>query len=166
MSDLLDWAETAGIENLKGRRENAGHLLKEGVATFTILIAAATGGLAYVVKGLESEKWWLASGAGLFSAYMYVLGALLVIRVLRSGYLPALYNEPMNLYQKQYELNVLREVELKNIQARISETAERNDATAESLNRIRLWAVASPLAFVIGVTFAVVLASVLAAVEG
>jgi hypothetical protein len=166
MSDLLDWAEKAGVENLKARRENAEHLLKEGVTTFTILIAAATGALAYVIKGLEAKTWWLVGGAGTFSTYMYVLCAVLVLRVLQAKDLPALYNEPMSLYQKQYSLEALREVELKNLQERIDKTTARNDATAKSLNRIRLWAVASPLAFLIGVTLAAVLPCVLVAVAG
>jgi hypothetical protein len=56
VSELLDWAEKAAIENLRGRRENAEHLLKEGATSFTILIAAATGALAHVVKGIESHQ--------------------------------------------------------------------------------------------------------------
>ncbi|NMK45535.1 hypothetical protein HG262_04800 [Achromobacter sp. Bel] len=97
---------------------------------------------------------------------MYVLCAVLVLRVLQAKDLPALYNEPMNLYQKQYSLETLREGELKNVQERIDKTTARNNATAKSLNRIRLWAVASPLAFLIGVTLAAVLPCVLVAVAG
>lgn len=166
MSELLDWAEKAAIENLRGRRENAEHLLKEGVTSFTILIAAATGALAYVVKGIESHQTWLIYGSAAFAGYLYLLCASLVLRVLRAGSLPALYNEPQNLYQPKYTLNQLREVELQNIQARIVETRIRNETTAGALNRIRLWAIASPLVFAITAYLAEVLPSAQAVAGG
>jgi hypothetical protein len=89
-----------------------------------------------------------------------------VLRVLQAGNLPALYNEPQNLYQPKYTLYQLREVELQNIQARIVEARIRNEATAGALNRVRLWAIASPLFFAITAYLAEVLPSAQAVVGG
>ncbi|AXA80461.1 hypothetical protein F1536_12340 [Achromobacter xylosoxidans] len=80
--------------------------------------------------------------------------------------MPALYNEPQNLYQPKYTLYQLREVELQNIQARIVEARIRNEATAGALNRVRLWAIASPLFFAITAYLAEVLPSAQAVVGG
>jgi len=147
MSELLNWAETAGIENLRQQRIAADFLRKEGVTTLTILLAGATGALAYAIKGFDQETAWLASGALAMSLYLYALAAVNVFLVMYIQGFPALYNEPVNLYQKQYSLDALREVELKNLQGRINDAVERNSCQQKRLNAIRIWAVCSPLAF-------------------
>lgn len=145
MSDLLDWVEQAALENLRGRRANADYLQKEGVTTLTIFLAGCGGGIAYSVKGFESGDLWLAFGGTAFTVYLFILSALLVCKVLKVGSIPALYNEPRHLYQKEYSLPVMREAELKNIQKRITEAVSRNNRVADWLNRLRLLSLLSPL---------------------
>jgi hypothetical protein len=156
VSEFLEWVERAATENLRGRRENAEQLIKEGTTVLTLLLAGATGGLAYTLKALESTVWVLALGAAAFSAYLYVLCVVLILTVVRAQDLPPLFNEPENLYQKQYPLRKIREAELKNVQARITQTTKRNVRTAKWLNRIRLAAAMSPLAFVLATSGAAV----------
>ncbi|MFV0411142.1 MAG: hypothetical protein ACK5LJ_16015 [Paracoccus sp. (in: a-proteobacteria)] len=147
MSTLLDWAETAGIENLKQQRAAADFMRKEGVTTLTILLAGATGALAYAVKGLDQHTAWLASGALAMSLYLYALSAATVFLVMYIQGFPAVYNEPVNLYQKRFSLEALREVELQNLQGRINVAVKRNLCIQNRLNGIRIFAVCSPIAF-------------------
>jgi len=147
MKDLLDWAEDAALKNLKSHHETADGLQKQSVTTLTVLLTGATGGLAFAIKGLEQGLAWLAVGSSVFSIYLYILCATLVFNTLRVKRFPSIYNEPENLYQKNYTLQELREAELDNIQKRIEEASSRNRQTASWLNRIRFAALASPVFF-------------------
>lgn len=147
MNDLLDWAEKSGLENLKGHRDTADYLHRQAVTTLTVLLAGATGGLAYAIKGIELGSLWWAIGSAVFSLYLYLLSALTIGKTLKVRDFPALHNEPENLYQPAYPLEALREVELRNIQDRITQAVERNRETSDWLNRIRYAAVASPIVF-------------------
>lgn len=149
MSDLLDWAEETGLENLKAHHQTADLLQKQAVTTLTVLLAGATGGLAYAIKGAEYGSLWWAIGSAAFSFYLYLLCALTVFKTLTVKEFPMLHNEPRNLYQPEYSLNSIKEVEIENIQERIQQAVARNKLTAGWLNRIRYAAVASPLVFLI-----------------
>lgn len=153
MSDLLSWAEHAGIENLKQQKSASDLLRKEGTTTLTVLLAGATGMLAYSIKGFEQNIGWLIAGSVAMSAFLYFLSMILVLRVLKFEGFPALYNEPVHLYQKEYSLELLREVELKNIQERISQGSVRNNTIFNRLNRIRTYAACSPITFLLAVGF-------------
>ncbi|RKU03616.1 hypothetical protein C7H84_09485 [Burkholderia sp. Nafp2/4-1b] len=63
--------------------------------------------------------------------------------------LPAIYNEPMHLYQPRYTLTALREVELENLQVRIVRARHSNARIARALDWLRFGAVASPIMFVV-----------------
>lgn len=149
MSEILDWAEKCGIENLKAHRETADYLQKQAVTTLTVLLAGATGGLAYAIKGAEYGSLWWAVGSAAFSLYLYGLCALAVFKTLTVSDFPALYNEPASLYQPHYSLADIKEAELVNIQERIVQAVARNRETSEWLNYIRYAAVASPIIFLI-----------------
>ena len=58
---------------------------------------------------------------------------------------PAVWNEPKNLNNTQYELDLLREYELENIQERIEQATRRNHAKSEWLNRCILAACLTPV---------------------
>lgn len=149
MDSLLLWAENAGIENLKQQKAASDLLRKEGTTTLTVLLAGATGVLAYAVKGIETQVGWLMAGALAMSLFLYLLSAYLVQCVLRFQGFPAIYNEPLNLYQKDFPLEVMREVELQNIQERIKQGSARNKIIFRRLNVVRTCAACSPLTFVL-----------------
>jgi len=150
MSDLLDWAEKAGMENLRFRLQNAETLAKEAGTTLTILLAGMGGALAYAIKGFEQPTpSTLAIGAAVLAAWLMAVGILLVVFCILTKPLQVPTNEPKNLYQKECRLEKLRELELENIQGRIEETTARNAAVAMWLDRVRLMALASPVVFAI-----------------
>ena len=155
MSELLDWAEKAGIENLKFRLQNSETLAKEASTTLTILLAGMGGAMAYAAKGFEQGMPPpLSIGAAALAVWLAVVGCLLMVYCMLTTSLPAPTNEPNNLYQKDYTVDALREVELRNIQQRIAQTTARNHRVAAWLDRCRLLALASPVVFAIAASVA------------
>jgi len=101
MSELLEWAENAGLENLRFRLQNAEALAKEAATTLTVLGAGMGGALAYAVKGFEKQPASaLAIGAGVLAVWLMFVGGLLVFFCMLTTSLPAPTNEPMNLIKK------------------------------------------------------------------
>jgi hypothetical protein len=150
MSELLDWVEKQAIENLQFRIQDTESLKKDSSTTLTILLTGIGAGLAYGIKLLESKaEAWMLLAVFVFSAYLLVLSTILIFKCLKIEAIPSPTNEPQNLYQSNFPLDKLREAELTNIQTRINQIVKRNDKVALWLNRIRLFAVCSPIVFVI-----------------
>jgi hypothetical protein len=150
MNELLDWADKSGLENLKFRLQNAETLAKEATTTLTILLAGMGAALAYAAKGLEQPiPTPLSIGACVLAVWLMVTGCVLMAFCMLTTSLPAPTNEPNNLYQKDYSVDALREVELRNIQQRITQTTARNHRVAAWLDRCRLLALGSPIVFAI-----------------
>jgi len=151
MNDILDWVEKAALENIRGHSQTADILAKEAATTLTILLAALSGAFGYAVSSFDYRI-----GAIALTAYLFMLCVLLVTRCMKIKEFPSTTNEPKNLNQEGYPLDALRKVELRNIQERIDQAAQRNAITAQWLNRVRIGAICGPLVFAIA-TFAVVL---------
>lgn len=153
MDAVLEWAEKAGLENLRFRLQNAETLAKEAATTLTVLLAGMAGSLTYAIKYADAgaSSMPLAVGAGALSAWLMALSALLVHFCIKTLPLQPPTNEPGNLYQPAFDIAVLRQVELKNLQSRIDQATARNTMVAIWLDRIRYLAVSSPLLFVISV---------------
>ncbi|MBA1446614.1 MAG: hypothetical protein M3H12_07765 [Chromatiales bacterium] len=154
MTGLIDWVEQAALENIRFHLQVTETLAKEAASTLILLLAGMGGALAYAVKGFEQATLTsLAVGAGMLSAWLMVVGCLLVIKCLLSTWLYAPTNEPKNLYQKDYSLDEMHEAELRNMQVRIEQVIMRNHRVAAWLDRSRLLALASPVVFVIAAAF-------------
>lgn len=150
MKELLDWAEKAGAENIKFRLQNSETLAKDAATMLTILLAGIGGALAYVMKGLEVRPISaLTFGAGVFAAWLMFAAVVLMVQCIVTTALPAPTNEPKNLYQKDFDLEQLREVELRNLQERIAQAIARNHRVAAWLDRVRLLAIVSPAVLLI-----------------
>ncbi|AZY48844.1 hypothetical protein ACLQ9F_11995 [Bordetella avium] len=150
MSDLLDWVEKAALENLRAHHQAADVIAKEATTTLTVLLAGMAGALAYAAKGVDAAAWtWLSVGAAAFSAYLLLLGLWLVLGCMKIGDLPAIHNEPGNLFQPGIPLEDLRKYELENMQLRINDAAARNSRVARALNNIRLAAILSPVVLIV-----------------
>jgi hypothetical protein len=153
MKELLDWTEKAAQENLKFHLQNADNLAKEANTTLTVLLAALGAALAYTLKVFDAGTATAATaGAAGLTLYLTALCGLLVFKCMKIAPIPAPTNEPRNLYQKDFALDALREVELNNTQERIDQAVARNDGTTAWLNKVRVLAVLSP--FIFAVVFA------------
>lgn len=150
MSDVLEYAEKSGLENLKFRLQNAETLAKEANTTLTMLLAGIGGSMAYAVKGFEqATPSVLAIGAIFFAAFLMATAAVLVVFCILTTNLPAPTNEPKNLYQQDFTLDAIRAVELRNIDERIKQITARNHRVAAWLDRVRLLTISSPLVWLL-----------------
>jgi len=136
---LLDYAEHAGIENLRTRIEVSDALRREANTTLALLLAGAGTALT-VATGAGYQRPALA-----VSLYLFGLGALVVLKCLRFGMYPALWNEPDHLNKPEHSLDDVRRWELQNLQNRITDAISINSARAHWLNGIRLAAAVTPL---------------------
>jgi hypothetical protein len=66
---------------------------------------------------------------------------------------PALHQEPANLMHPTRSMDEIREAELENLGARITEAASINAMRAKRLNRLRIAAALSPLIFAVVAAF-------------
>ncbi len=148
MKELLDWTEKAALENMKFHLQNADNLAKEASTTLTVLLAGLGAALAYTLKAFDvGAVTSITAGATGLTLYLTALCGLLVFKCMKIEPIPAPTNEPRNLYQKDFSLEALREVELSNTQERINQAVSRNDGTTAWLNRVRVMAVVSPIIF-------------------
>ncbi|MBL7005120.1 MAG: hypothetical protein ISR69_13970 [Gammaproteobacteria bacterium] len=155
MEQLLDWVEAQAYENLKFRITCLENILKECNTTLTILLAGVGASAAYAFKMLDSgsaEMWLIAGIIGL-CFYFLILSALLITKCIKIDEIQVPTNEPDNLYQPNFDIIKLREIELKNVQARINKAAARNLRVANWLNKIRMLILISPAAFLLASVF-------------
>ncbi|MCP3666335.1 MAG: hypothetical protein GY696_28175 [Gammaproteobacteria bacterium] len=158
MTDLLTYAENAGMDNLRFRLQNADALAKDAVTTLTVILAGMAGSLAFTVQRLGNEELTpLTIGAATLAIWLMITGCLLVLKCMQTSELQAPTNEPNHLFQPDFETEAIRKVELCNIQERIDLTKARNNDTAYWLDRCRLLALSSPVIFIIVVCAGMVL---------
>lgn len=146
----IEWIEEAGRENLRFRLQNAETLAREAHQTLLVLLAGMGGALAYVVKALDAGPLTpVGDGVVGVTFWLMLTAAALVMKCILSRDLPVPTNEPDNLWQDGWTVEMDRMGELKGLQARIDATRTRNQAVATWLDRVRLMAVASPAVFLL-----------------
>lgn len=144
--DHIDYAERAGLENIRFRLQIAEALNKDTSNTLTILLGGIAGLFAVVLNGAEGaqrSEFWLPAFAGL--VWLVATAMVLVIQCVQTKPLQVPTNEPANLYAPKFELDCVRLAELENLNERIKLTILRNRVLAAWLDRCRLAAVCTPL---------------------
>lgn len=150
------WAETQGIENLKARIANGDHLLQQANNLLNVMLAVLAGLCAYGTRVLGESSSPLAWGCLIGAVWSF--GVLLVLShhciATRDTQVP--HNEPTNIYKPELGLTQTQilEYQLKNLQAQIELTKQRNAHVATWLDRSRYAA--------IGTSVVVAIASLLA----
>ena len=140
MNETLVWIEKAALENLRDRSNNGDLIHKEANTLLTILLSGAGAALYF---GMQHSD--VRFPALTVSLWLFGIATILTFKCLMFGDYPSVWNEPKNLNQKGYELDQLRQVELENIQARISLATELNCTKSRRLNRCILAACSTPL---------------------
>ena len=138
--EKLDWIERAGIENLKGRVENADLIHREANTLLAILLSGGGAALYFAAKGTD-----LAAVAFWVSLWLFATALIVTWKCLMFSDYPAVWNSPNNLGNNDFELDLLRRYELDNIQARIEQATALNYKKSEWLNYCILGSCATPL---------------------
>lgn len=150
--NYAQWAEAAGIENLKGRLATGDVLLSQANTLLGLLLVGVGGGLGYAMKlaepGGATPAAWGAAGATVWMAWV---AALLVWFCIATRETEVLCNEPRNIYKPDLGLSEqqIRGYEMEHIQSRINFTKGRNRAVACWLDRCRFAAIVTPAVFVL-----------------
>jgi hypothetical protein len=138
--EKLDWIERAAIENLTRRVQNADAIHKEANTLLALLLSRGGAALYFAAKETALTSVALGVSFRLFAVAIAVTWNCLMFSDYR-----AVWNEPKNLNNTQYELDLLREYELENIQERIEQATRLNHAKSEWLNRCILAACLTPV---------------------
>lgn len=150
--ELLDWAETRGLEYLKEHMANVESLKTDSTQLLTVLMAAGAAVLAYIIKAPEKHvAGEMVGGAIVLLVYLFVLGSLLIAKCIAAKEAPAINNSASNLYCKgAYSLAHQKEYVFEHMQKSGKKLRARNEATARWLNGLRYAALLSPVAFSLG----------------
>lgn len=147
--EVLEWAEKAGIENLKTHLESSNLLAAAASNLVNILLAGVAGSLTFAIKVLEPSPTAIAWGALVACVHLASVCFYIVLWVLRAGPRPSLYNEPKTLGQTQWtKMDLLRE-EIVLMNHRIHDLCDRNETVGRRLNRARLAAVLMAATFLV-----------------
>jgi hypothetical protein len=137
--DRLDWVERAAIENLKEHAQNSDLLRKEVVTLLTLVLSGAGAALYFAAKETN-----LTEAAVVVSLWLFSIALLLSFNCLMFATFPAIWNEPKQLNQKQYDFEEVREEELLNIQERIELASDLNAKKSDWLNNCIFLACLTP----------------------
>lgn len=154
---LEEWAEKAGIENLRGRLATGDVLLAQANTLLSLLLVGIGGGLAYAVKLAESVAGApFAWGMGAATAWLCLVASVLTVKCIVTRSTPALYNEPQNLCPPGTSMTLaeVRGHELENISNRIKAAVLRNAAVATWLDLCRYGAISTPVIFALAAVVA------------
>lgn len=148
----VEWAERAGIENLKQRLENADHLREQANRLLQLLLVAMGGTLAYGARVFEPGQFTpVAAGSLAVALWLCWVAVVLMVKCIATEASELTYNQPKNIYMpellKDHTPDEIRAFELENIQARIHRTMPRVARRAHWLDMCRYATVATPMVF-------------------
>lgn len=150
MDEKLKWVEDEARANAAFHVASADVLAKEANTTLNLMLAGASGSLAYMVTLAERGGWsWSAAGMGAVSAYLFMLSAILVFQCLRIRPIWPTANEPENLIKSDLALSDLITDQLASKQRCIIRNRDRNDEVGMWLNRCRVAVTVTPIVFVL-----------------
>jgi hypothetical protein len=151
METVLEWAEKAGAENIRFRLANAETLAKDASNLLTMTLAGMSVCLGFALSELKSGGFSVAVlGAAFLTVWLSGAAWLLLANAILARDLPMPVNEPANLYQKEFDLVALREVELDNLQTRIHAVTAINGQVAGWIDRTRIMLAFSPVIALVG----------------
>lgn len=130
MTTTLDWAEKAGIECMRDHVNNADQIQRHVGNLLALLLSGSSATLYF---GMQHEGVRIL--ALVISFWLIVLAIWLALKCWMYGDFPSVWNEPKNLNQSGYKLDVLRRYELENLQNRIEVARELNFIKTQRLNK-------------------------------
>lgn len=148
MTSVIDWVEDAARENIRFHIESAERIAARANTTLGFLTAGAAGSLAYALGGSPNLVPWAEIAFLLLAIWLFACAAALVQKCLRIGPIETPTNEPKHLMTGNLDLDVIRRLELENLQKRIRLNQERNEKSGNALNKIRFAALLGLAVFI------------------
>lgn len=149
-TEVLDWAEREGYANLKAHIDSGAAINAQAASTLQLLLGGIGGALAFAVKLAEPGAGPVAWGAATVCAWWMAVAAYLTVRNMNLVDAPMLSNQPGHLLLPGATHDQLRRGELVNVEMRIRDQRDMNQARGNSLNRARWAALVGPAWFAAG----------------
>lgn len=149
--DLIEFAEQEAKALLKSQTENRVVLERSRDVLLNMLLAGAGGSVALTVTLIKNpSEGWIFWGMVYTSAYLFGLAALLLNGNKKGHFFMPSGNQPDNLYNDAYKhmsIIAFRELYLQATQQVITHNRQNNNDYGAWLDKIRLFATATPLCF-------------------
>jgi hypothetical protein len=147
--ELIEYAEKAGIDNMRERIDVAITIQREANTVMALLLAGAGAALAFAAHD-NGDSIGITGAAIFVSLYLFFLAALLNWKCLGLIAYPACCNVPKNLNKPEYTVEQIRNWELENLQVRIDQALVINERRSGWLNCCRYAATLTPLIAIFG----------------
>jgi hypothetical protein len=147
--NYAQWAETAGIENLKHRLATGDVLLSQANTLLSILLVGIGGALGLAIKVADGDVSPLVVAAGAAALWMAWVSAVLVHQCIATRETEVVGSAPLNVYKPDLGLTEERVHFhfMEQVQSRIAYTITRNSDVAYWLDRCRYAAIGTPVIF-------------------
>lgn len=146
---VLDWSEKLALENMRDHYNALDGIKEQGKNLLALVTAGGGAAFAYAIRELSKDSHFspLVISALVLTATLCFVGAGINLKILRLREMPSVTNTPRATYQPQFSLDVLRKTELDNLQARIDQAVKINGQAAQSLSRLQLSMLLTPIVF-------------------
>ncbi|EIP96834.1 hypothetical protein OpiT1DRAFT_01259 [Opitutaceae bacterium TAV1] len=154
---LIDYAEKRVDDLMAAQMEDMACIANDARFTFGFIAAAISALLGYAFslmgdKAMSEWPWVFLSGIAAVVVWLFAWGWYLVNSAMMARGVMHRGNEPKNLLNeemKKHPVDLVREGECLQLQARIEYNRARNKEAGHALNRVRLALLAAPVVFVL-----------------
>jgi hypothetical protein len=148
-----EWAEKAGVENLRARIATGDFLLTQANTLLTVLLVGIGASMASAVRIFEPGTVTATmAGSAACGLWLLWIAVLLAVRCIMTRETQMAFNEPQNIFKPELRLDpeIIVRHEIKNIQRRIDLAKQRNSVVAWWLDACRYATLATPVIFIAG----------------
>lgn len=147
----LEYIQHESSKNMDFHLQNMDNLQRESNTTLTFLYVVISASFSAGVKLFVDGGYpALAVSMAVICLFLVAAAIYLVIGCMMARSVKAPSNEPKNLkIQNGYTSEDIQNFELENLQERIEFNRDRNIASAQRLNRVRIMICASPVIFAV-----------------
>ncbi len=150
--DLINYVLTEAQANIKFQIESLDVLRKEANATLTLLMTGAGAASGYGIKLCEdigTVKSDMIIALFSLALFLFFLSGLLSWFCLLTGDVMPPSNIPANLYNPDFNVYLIKEAEIENMQGRIETNRGMVANVGSWLNIVRIVSLFSPLIFLV-----------------
>ena len=148
--ELLEFCFKQGEKNFNFELDCKNALVKESYATLNFIVSFGGASFFGIVNFINNERYDIVIGLVGLIIYFFVTAYLLIQKCLLVRPIAPPANDPMNLYQPNFNLTQIMDVEINQLKERMKWNNNRNKEAGRWLNRVRYMLFASPIIFLVG----------------
>ena len=145
--ELLEFCFDQGEKNFNFDFDCANTLERNSNTTLSFIISFGGASLFGLVNYLAQDRYDIVTGLAVLILYFLGIAFLLVQKCLLARPISPPGNNPINLYQPDFNLTQIMDVEINQLEKRMQRNIERNKEAGKWLNRVRYMIFLSPFIF-------------------